>query len=196
MPAPAFSAEDFVSAMQALLPSGRAWAREPDSNLFKLLLGLALIYEAQTARDNFLLVDAFPATATELLTEWELTLGLPDPCHGPSPTLEQRRDSVVQKLTALGGQSVPYFIAVAAKLGYTITVTEFAPYDVADDVAAAIYGTDWAYAWRVNAPSVTTDDFDVATEVDEALRSWGNELLECVLSELKPAHTILQFAYA
>lgn len=194
MAAPNFSADDFVSAMQRLLPRGHVWPRDPDSNLYKLLLGLALICEAQTGRANYLLEDAFPRSTTELLSEWEATLGLPDPCLGPLPTLEQRRDGVVQKLTALGGQSVAYFIDMAAKLGYTVTITEFAPWTVGLPLGP-IYGTAWAYAWRINAPEETVEPFRVTSGVGEPLAAWGNELLECVMNDLKPAHTILQFAY-
>ena len=69
MPGPDLSAADFVAAMQRLLPQGRVWPREPETNLYRLLLGLALIYEALTSRANYLLINAFPQTSTELLTE-------------------------------------------------------------------------------------------------------------------------------
>lgn len=195
MGAPQLTAEDFVTAMQRLLPRGRVWPRETDSNLYRLLLGLAIAYEAQTGRSNYLLEDAFPQTTAELLTEWEATLGLPDPCLGPLPSIDQRRAGVVQKLTSLGGQSIAYFIDLAAKLGYTITITEFAPFTVGSAVDSPIYGEDWAYAWRINAPAETVELFTVTSGVGDPLAAWGNELLECVMNELKPAHTILQFAY-
>jgi hypothetical protein len=31
--------------------------------------------------------------------------------------------------------------------------------------------------------------------VGEALRTWGNDLLECKMNQIKPAHTILIFGY-
>ena len=88
---------------------------------------LAQVYVRQTARSRNLVVDAFPATTVELLPEWENTLGLPDPCAGPSPTLGQRIAQVVARLTDSGGQSVAYFVELARRLGYDITVTQYAP---------------------------------------------------------------------
>ena len=77
MAAPELRAADFVAAMQRLLPQGRVWPREPESNLSKLLLGLALIYEALNGRANYLLIDAFPATATELQVHPFLSRAIP-----------------------------------------------------------------------------------------------------------------------
>jgi uncharacterized protein YmfQ (DUF2313 family) len=59
-----------------------------------------------------------------------------------------------------------------------------------------IYGDLWRFAWQVNAPATTVEQFTVMGGVDEALQSWGNELLECLISRLKPAHTNVLFAYS
>src|SRR5579883_2631705 len=118
MGAPLLLAADFLAALQALMPRGRVWPQDPDATETAVLSGLAKAYERQTARANALLVDAFPATTFELLPEWEETLGLPDPCIGDSPTIEQRVGQVVARFAQAGGQSVAFFTAYAEALGF------------------------------------------------------------------------------
>ncbi|NUB17341.1 DUF2313 domain-containing protein [Azospirillum brasilense] len=79
-----FTRADFRSAAQALLPRGRVWPRESGTVQGQVLDGLAASYERQTADAAALLVDAFPASTTQLLPEWEASLGLPDACTGPA----------------------------------------------------------------------------------------------------------------
>ncbi|KWT89364.1 MULTISPECIES: putative phage tail protein [unclassified Variovorax] len=197
MGAPFFSAADYLAALQALLPRGRVWPRDADAVQTKALIGLAPTYERQNARSNQLLIDAFPASTIELLPEWEETLGLPDPCAGPSPTIAARRAQVVARITSLGGQSVPYFIAYALALGYVITITEFIPARVG--IARAgdpLRGVDWAHAWQVNASLHTVVRARVGiSQAGEPLAYWNNTVLECELREVMPAHTVLIFSY-
>jgi uncharacterized protein YmfQ (DUF2313 family) len=124
---------DYLAALQALLPRGRAWSRDPSATLTAVLDGWARGYARHDARAANLLEDAFPPDTVELLPEWEATLGLPDPClggaiGGPAATLQQREAQVVARLLALGGQAVPYLTALAAQLGFPVAIVEFAPF--------------------------------------------------------------------
>ena len=197
MSAPQYSAADYLAALQALLPRGRVWPRDAEAVLTKVLSALAPTYERQNARSNQLIVDAFPASTIELLPEWEETLGLPDPCAGPSPTIAARRAQVVARFKALGGQSVPYFIAYALALGYVISITQFIPARVG--IARAgdpLNGPDWAHAWRINTALHTVVRAQVGvSQVGEPLAYWNNAVLECQLREVMPAHTVLIFSY-
>ncbi|RDU99239.1 YmfQ family protein [Trinickia dinghuensis] len=197
MPAPNYGAAEYLRALQALLPRGRVWPRDPDAAQTKVLSGFTPCFAALTTSANYLLVDAFPPTALELLPEWEATLGLPDPCAGESPTLAQRQAQVKARLTNTGGQSVEYFIAYAATLGYEITVTQFAPFRAGQSCAGApVCSQDWAFAWRINAPAETITYFTAGNSAaGQPLAVWGNAVLQCELSKSKPAHTLLLFAY-
>ena len=192
-----YSQDDYLRALQGLLPRGEVWPRDPDATLTQILRAIAASPARLDARASALLVDAFPATSAELLPEWEASLGLPDPCTGPLSTVQQRRAAVVARLTSRGGASIAYFVGVAAALGYTITVEEFAP-AIADGLVAdgPVNGEDWAYAWLVRAPQTTVTEFAADESfADEPLSTWGNLSLECVLNRIRPAHTILIFAY-
>jgi len=197
MSAPNYQASDFVGAIHALMPRGLAWPKDPNSIMGKVIAGLAPMWVRHTQANNNLLVDAFPATAVQLLPEWESALGLPDPCAGESPTLAGRQQQVVARFTNSGGQSVPYFIAYAQALGYTVTVSEFTPFRMGQQRMGCQLGTqDWAFAWQINAPPETVTYFAMGQSyMGQPLASWGNAVLQCELTAIKPAHTILNFAY-
>ncbi|GJG92827.1 DUF2313 domain-containing protein [Cupriavidus pauculus] len=191
-------AADFLRAFQSLMPRGRVWDTDPSSVQTKVQAGLTASYEAQTARCNYLLADSFPATTYELLPEWESTLGLPDPCAGPAPSVQVRRQQVVARLANAGGQSAAYYIGFAQRLGYGITVTNYAPFRCGQSTAGQQLGNqDWFFTWSINAALNTVVRFAAGqSAAGDPLASWGNQVLECEMSEVAPAHTILQFHYA
>lgn len=189
------TAAQYRSQLASLLPRGAAWPRAADSVLGRTLHAVADELARIDARVADLLDEADPRTTLELLSEWERAFGLPEKCLTLPDTLAERRSNLHEKVTRIGGQARAYFIDVAARIGFVITITEFRPFTVDDTVDDAIYGIDWTFAWRVNAPEVTVRFFTTNSGVDEALSDWGNHTLECVLTRLKPAHTHVQFAY-
>jgi uncharacterized protein YmfQ (DUF2313 family) len=194
---PERTAAEFQTALQALLPPGVVWPRETGSALGQILQGVAVTAARLRARADALLVDAFPATAYELLPEWEAALGLPDPCAGPAPSLQQRRGQVVARLTARGGQTPAYFIERAAQLGYTVSIRQYAPSRLGTmRMGDRMRHAAWAHAWAIRAPSTTVRPFRMGQSgLGERFRSWGNAVLECELRSVAPAHTIPLFQY-
>ena len=190
------TSEDYLTQLQDLLPPGPAWDRETDSILTKLLHGVADELSRVHNRALDLIEESDPRTTLELLADWERTAGLPEECIDPPDTLIERRNALVEKLTRLGGQSPQYYIDVAARLGYTITITEFSRHTVQSPVNAPLRDTDWQFMWQVNAPSETVQPSTVQSGVNEPLADWGNDQLECVITRIKPGHTYVQFAYA
>ncbi|MDF3939573.1 DUF2313 domain-containing protein [Achromobacter denitrificans] len=189
-------AGDFLQAFMSLLPRGRVWSRDASSVQSRALLGLVTVYEVNTARANQLLVDAFPGSTYELLPEWELTLGLPDPCAGPAPTIQARRAQVVARLTATGGQSIPYFTGLANRLGYDVVVRQFMPSRFGKRFGTPFGGEDWAHAWQVNAPTFTVNRLHFGDSFGGPFAYWNNNVLQCELLASKPAHTLLNFSYS
>jgi uncharacterized protein YmfQ (DUF2313 family) len=195
--APAYTNADFLTGFQRLLPTGPVWPRDSDAVQTQVFEALVSLYTANAESAAELLVDAFPATTVFLLPEWQATLGLPDPCAGPAATLAQSQAQVLARFTAVGGQSIPYFISFAKALGYDITIDQFAPFRVgAGAVGAPLYGTAWAFAWQVNAPDVTINSFIVGdSEIGDPLQAFTNTVLECELQRLAPAHTTVIFNF-
>ncbi|MGX9966060.1 YmfQ family protein [Roseomonas sp. F4] len=189
---------DFLAALQALLPRGLAWPREPDSVMTQALDGLASAFARLHARAGDLSeVETDPARTLELLTAWERAYGLPDVCVGEGQTIQERRAALLARIASSGGQSRAYFIAVAAALGFTITIQEFRPFRLGYSAFGdPLLDLEAAFRWRVVAPEVTTIFFRFGESAfGEPFQRASNAALECVLNRLKPAHTTLEFEY-
>jgi len=190
------SSAQYRQQLQALLPPGLAWPTGEDAQLTQLLDAMAQELARVDARAGNLRDEADPRTTYEMLTDWERVAGLPTPCMaGVSQTLAERRDALHARIAERGGQSRAYFIALAERAGYTITISEFDPYTVDSDVDALLVGDDWRFAWQVNAPATTIREATVESAMDDPFRTWGNTQLECIISGDKPAHTVVLFAY-
>lgn len=185
----------YLAQLQALLPPGAAWPREPGAVLTRVLTPVAGELARVDARAADLRREADPRTTLELLPEWEAECGLPDCCGGVADTLEARRARVVQQLLARGGQSRAYFLALAAALGFTVTITEFNHYVCELDCEQPVYDEPWRFVWRVDAAAVTVHELTAETVCEAPLAWWGNQVLECVIRRRKPAHTHVLFGY-
>lgn len=191
------TAEDYLIQLQELLPEGAAWSRERDAVLSQILLGLAEELARVDARANELLDEADPRVTFELLADWERVAGLPDDCAPADETTQQRQRSLVQKLTTMGGQSRAFFIELALKLGYPgAQIVEFRPLTCIGECTGSLDPDPWRFVWRLDLPQETLmNELGCDGTCVEPLRSWGDALLECVISRLKPAHTKVTFAY-
>jgi uncharacterized protein YmfQ (DUF2313 family) len=194
-----FRAADFLAALQALLPQGAAWPRDPDAVLTQTLDAMADRLAAVQARIVTVLeAESFPPATAELLADWERAFGLPDICAAPEDGTSARRAALVARIIEQGGQSRAYFIAYAAALGFAVTITEFTPARIGEAaIGTPIYDDRWAHAWRVNAPATTVIESRIGlSSIGDPLREWGNDRLECALGHVKPAHTHLLFGYS
>lgn len=189
---------DYLRQLQALLPVGAAWPRDDDATVTQLLYGAAGELARVHGRALQVLDEVDPRTTAELFADWERVAGLPDACviaFAGDQTAAQRRASLVGRLATLGGQSAAYYIALAASLGYTVTITEFWEHSVADDVEHGLYGAAWNFAWQVNGSLNTVTDITVESVVEDSIAIWGNTLLECVIKRLAPAQSTVLFSY-
>ena len=194
---PALGDADFQQAMLRLLPSGRVWRRDPDSNLSAVILALAPTYTSSTAAAAQVLIDASPATTQNLLVEWENSLGLPDPCTATNPSIEQRQAAVRAKWGARGALTPAYFIALADALGFAITITEFSPFAVDMNCDAPLLEPEWAFTWQVNAPQIVTFYFSVEdSSVDDPLETYDAGELVCRITRDAPAGTLVLFVFS
>lgn len=194
----AHTPEEYAVLLKNLLPPGVAFPREPGTNIEQVLLGCAVEFSRMEGRADALAIDVNPLDTSELLADWERVAGLPDKCAGTlETTMQGRRNALISKLTSNGGQSREYFIAIAAALGYEITISEFRPFRAGSSQAGdPLTNGDWVHTWRVNATETTIIEFRAGlSAAGEALRTWGNDTLECKINQLKPAHTIVLFGY-
>lgn len=188
---------DHALENQALLPQGIAWTRADDAVLTRLLTGIATEFARIDKRGQDLERESDPRGTTELIGDWERVAGLPDPCVGELAALVARRAAVTGRVSALGGQSRGYFIALAAALGYSITIEEFRPFQAGRSVAGdPLSNGDWIFTWRVHGPETTVRPFYAGIgRAGEPLRTWGNLSLECTFLRERPAQTHVLFSY-
>lgn len=189
---------DFVAALRALLPRGLAWDFAPGSTAVAALSGLAAPMAVLHARAGDLSErEADPAQASELLAAWEQAYGLPDLCVGDGQTQQERRAALVARIGASGGQSIAYYTAVAAALGYAITIQEFRPFYLGyRTIGSPLLDVEAAFRWRVIAPEITPVFFRLGLSTcGEPFVAGSNTALECVLTRIKPAHTTVEFQY-
>lgn len=187
----------YQQSLTALLPPGLAWPRDPESVLGRLLAAWADELARVDGRAADLLEEADPRTTAELLDDWGRAYGLPDACAAAVSGREAARQALLAKITARGGQTPAYYLAIAQALGLDATLTEFATlHDVTQDVGAALIGEAWAYAWTLHLGAVASYPWQVDGRVDEPLNAWtGNAQAACMFSRLKPAHTICILSY-
>lgn len=224
--------DDYGVQFLTFLPQGQAWPREPGSTLVNACTGLAYTYGFVDYRAADLLeIESDPRATTDispdarattehgpfrgLLADWERAWGLPDPCFPAAISEADRRRMLVLVMTLLGGQSRAFFEHISAWVGYSIEITELAPYmcgvsEVGDTVGE--YDDTANYRWYLGAEEIR---FYWEIRADEAVVKWfrtgggGGECgvdhhveiylaspLECLLRRWKPAHTELVFNYA
>lgn len=196
---------DYAEAFARLLPTGEAWSRDPASTLMQLVRGQAEIWGAvvDPRAADLLEIETDPRFTLELLAEWERAYGLPDPCIPVVQTLPERRRALAQKIAMQGGQSRAFFSAVAASLGYAITIREYVPFQFGLSSFGGGHGRfnppNFRYCWTVNVANRRLTRFRFGASSfgrDPFLDIRRAEDLECLFGRLKPAHTKLFFNYA
>ncbi len=186
---------DYKALLAQMLPRGIAWQ---GPNLQALAQAFAAEFERVDAQGETLLSESFPQTADQCLADWERIAGLPDAAFPVSVDVGQRRANLVAKLSAQGGQSRAYLIAVAARLGYTVSsITDrYAPFAAGVGYAGApIYDEWWAFTFTVHVTGLPGTEVVTYNPAAPPLRQYANARLEAAISALKPAHTTALYTY-
>lgn len=137
----------------------------------------------------------------DALEDWETEYGLPEPCvAGVDLTVDKRKLLLRTKVAAKGGQSIGYFICLAASIGYTITIKESSPFRCGQGRCGHTHigGPANEVIWQVFVKTDTVTYFRCGKSVvgRDALGSFGKRKdLECLLNKWKPAHTQILFHY-
>jgi uncharacterized protein YmfQ (DUF2313 family) len=191
------TAEQYRAQLLALAPPGTALPKELDSVFAELLMAMADEQARVDSRADDVLAELDPRTSMELLTDWERVCELPGKCSRSSETIQERREAVHLVITAQGGQTPAYYEEAAATMGVAATVEEFRPFRVGSSTAGdPLSNEPWTHAWRMRGPEETIKPFIAGGgAAGDSLAKWGNEMFECHISRLAPAHTIVTFAY-
>jgi uncharacterized protein YmfQ (DUF2313 family) len=208
-PAPA----DLVASLYVMLPQGAAW-RTPDGAAFeeKSLLGgfLRSLTGALAATYRKLAGITLESTAVTLvdsLAEWEHDLGLPDPCLDEDMTTALRRRAAVAKVRHRGTVTPADFVALAATLGYTISIKEPKPFSFGGSafggtdqmIGGTLPGNAIQFHFVVTVEGVALEHFEFGASqygLDRYLDFRTAADLECVFRRVAPAWTMPVFDYS
>jgi uncharacterized protein YmfQ (DUF2313 family) len=182
----------------SLLPPGWIWPRDEGSLLAALLKPLAGEIAALEATAEAMLEEIDPRTAVLCLPDFERVLGA-DPCGRDPSTLSlpRRQELAHQRWTARGGQSIAYFVDMAAKRGVSITIEEAhvsqaGAMQAGDEVVSSPEQFVWRVLLSLSNPIIFTAG---ASTAGELLYDFDLSDIECDIRRAKPAHTEVVFVY-
>lgn len=184
----------FWQALAALLPTGFAWPRDPNSTLMRVVKARA---EGISQLNDFtgMTADQWqPHQAVTRLAEWEESTGLPDACFGANQDMATRRKLLLARLrgpelayTDSSPASPGALEAICAWLGYEATVRYNTPFRCGMRVGQRLGALD-GKLWITVA--IESKPFRVgSSRVGERLRQGalnGGELA-CYLQRVVPA---------
>jgi uncharacterized protein YmfQ (DUF2313 family) len=188
-----------LAHLLALSPPGGAFPRARDSNWARALAPLAAEHTRVETRAEALLPQVDPGRADDLLPDYERVLG-DDPCLGPSAALplSVRQALARQRWTNRGGATPAFFIALAAAMGVSITITESDPHPCGVlECGDEMVPEDGRFEWIVNLPATSLLEFEAgATEAGSPLGDLVVSPVECLIRARAPAHTTVYFNYS
>lgn len=207
--------ERYANVIKKLLPVGLAFEQVKKHAIFS---GLAGEFCRIEERATVLLNEIDPRTADELLSDWEKLLGIPDECTPADQDIAERRTQAAQKLGNIGGISKRFYEELGLLLGYEIEVDRITDFRVGRRrVGHALTNTQevrqimrvgtsrvetqlrtpgWIFFFTAKLPITAAEYFRVGSHrVEEQLVVFSNELLQCTIRKLKPAHVGVIFLF-
>ncbi|MFG0828759.1 YmfQ family protein [Pseudomonas sp. CJQ_7] len=193
------TAAQYKQQLRALLPLGPAWDPELVPEIDLVLGSVAQEFARVEARAAAALNEMDLGGVSELVPDWEAVMNLPDSCLGQNPSFEDRRLAVQQRLVAVGGQTINYFISLAVGQGYpNASVTEFrAPRWGRSRFGAAYFGTWGAqFMWTLHTGGRHRAGRRFGVSYwGERFGTNPGSALECVIRRAAPAHTVVFIDY-
>ncbi len=196
-----FSAQDKNAQARLLarhLPDGAVWENKynSESNLGKLILGLASEYFRLSVLIEDVMTEIDINQTNDLILDWQQSVGIPDDCLPVSGSLEDQRRDILLKLTNYGGvQSAEEFEALAALFGYTATVSTA----TRNGVFSLYFPIRFFDSRKVAVHTILVDLEEsravFALDFPIEFSSGVSGIIECLFRQLAPANCQLLFRY-
>lgn len=183
--------EAYANSLADYLPNDVLFGskRIANSNLRKLLEGLAW----ELFRANGYLRDyseqVLPDQTAKFLDEWESALGIPDHCLDGQGSDDERRRDILVKLSALGVQTAQDFVNLAALFGVDVTITSGAYSGVFPlHFPVLVFGTaeQARFTIIVNITVPVESTFPYKFPIPFGTSEIG--IIRCIFEHLKPAN--------
>lgn len=170
--------EKYTELIRGLLPKGFAWEQV---RLHGLWTGVAKEFSRVDDSAESLLRDIFPQDTIDLLSDWKKTVDVPDECTPSGLTDDEAREQIVQKLSVIGSLSASVYEKIALDYGVTTTAGLSGVFRTgAGRCGDRLQGVAWLFDFTLELP----------------IGGVNNEIIECTIIKLKPAHTTVTFTYA
>lgn len=192
---PRLNQEDLLAAH---LPEGGVFdaARKGDTNFRKLLIGLGLELYRLDLAIYIVCNELDPFTTTDLLPEWERSVGIPDLCLKNNGSLQQRRQQVLLKLRGFRVQSSQDFIDLAAIFGETVQIEPGSIRGVYSAKYPVLYypnGKTAYFTMIVHFPNVLFQSYPLKYVFP--YQFGRNGVIECLFRKIRPANVDIKFSY-
>jgi len=175
--------ENYQQQLIQLQPRGRALPAELDSTWGRLLKGIGVEFSRIHGRMDTLVAEVLLKETSELLDDWETSVGLPGKCAPAAVSDAARLERIIGKLAEIGGSTPEYFIGIAARYGITIVLDEDeSPFEMGvHGMGDPVGGDEWRYVWYAH--------------VDPAPPLAVRQLIECVFQSIAPGDRLLKWRW-
>lgn len=199
------SEDDYKQQLQQLLPPGPAFDVELQTDIAALVAAFAPEFARIDAALDELQAELNPASVSQLLTDWEQYLGIPDVCVVPgSQTVAERRQAVLNKMSATGAPQRAYYLRMATQTGIGIAIDEFRPARVGStNVGDFLYGEAWPWSWLASAPIDAYGTAEAATldcrlqleapEYTDVVLGFGQEVVRSIVSQVDTLFNVIHY---
>ncbi|WP_454843416.1 putative phage tail protein [Pseudomonas gorinensis] len=199
------SEDDYKQQLQQLLPPGPAFDVELQTDIAALVAAFAPEFARIDAALDELQAELNPASVSQLLTDWEEYLGIPDVCVVPgSQTVAERRQAVLNKMSATGAPQRAYYLRMAMQTGIGIAIDEFRPARVGStNVGDFLYGDAWPWSWLASAPIDAFGTTEAATlncrlqleapEYTDVVLGFGQEVVDNIFSQVDSLFNVIHY---
>ncbi|EYU13599.1 YmfQ family protein [Photorhabdus aegyptia] len=191
----AMTAKDYQKSGLDLLPNGKTWLKDPDSNLGQLMLATGEEFARIDVINDAILNEIYADRAFMLLEDWEDFAGLPDCSIDNESTIDSRRQAVKAKLVMSGSLCNQFYAHLAAERGYRIKIEEHYPHHCLRGCNYPIYPEKNWFRVFVHVFERTSRFSTVLDNCQQRLRVADAADLECLLERYAPAETEFVFIY-
>lgn len=169
----------YKDSLRSLLPPGIAWKGE---KFLELIDAFATELARFEASSEYLQHEVFPVNSNDLLPDWERVAGLPDKDFPLPSDLQERRETVISRLSIITSPTKEEIERVALAGGFVIRLDEIQPWRIGTSaIGDPVAGNQWLFIFYVNTFTGLTSD--------EQAR------LISIIKRFKPAHTVAVFDF-
>lgn len=189
------SADEVLDELLAISPAG-LFPPGRDSGWATHLLPIADALATAEQRYETMFPQVDPRNATDFLEDFERVLG-PDPLGRDEValTIAQRQVLAFQRWTFTGGCSPAFYIGLAASLGVTIGIEEFAGAQTGSAVCGDVLApAEDDLTWRITMPATLVEEAIAgATVCGDPLGQFVSDPLPALINLYSQPHTLPVF---